>query len=82
MNLKVPAIAAACMMFAGLVGEAQAMPIAPAPSNDGPGVTLVWGGCGPGWHPTRWGGCRPNWGWGRRCWVRMTYWGPRRFCRW
>jgi hypothetical protein len=42
---------------------AQAMPLQSKPASDGP-LTLVAGGCGPGFHRGPYGGCRPNRGWG------------------
>ena len=55
---------AAPMLFAG--AAAQAMPavagVAPA---DASGITLVAGGCGPGFHRGAFGRCRSNFG-GRR----------------
>jgi hypothetical protein len=40
---------------------AGAMPIAPAsPGVSAPELTLVAGGCGPGFHRGPYGGCRPN----------------------
>lgn len=88
----VPTLAAASLMIAGVVFDAQAMPAAPIVTDQAPGVTLVAGGCGWGWHRGPWGGCRRNWGgpgygygygYGyRRCWWRPTPWGPRRVCNW
>lgn len=89
MRKIVPTLAAASLMIAGFVFDAQAMPTAPIATDHAPGVTLIAGGCGPGWHRGPYGGCRPNWGgyggWGpgyRRCWWRPTPWGPRRVCNW
>lgn len=86
----VPTLAAAGLMIAGVAFDAQAMPTAPITTDQVPGVRLVAGGCGIGWHRGPYGGCRRNFGgWGpgygygyRRCWWRPTPWGPRRVCRW
>ena len=51
--------AAAVALFAALPLSAEAMPIAPAGVADA-GVTLVAGGCGPGFHRGPLLGCRPN----------------------
>jgi hypothetical protein len=62
---------------------AQAMPVgAPAPQTSSGDITLVAGGCGPGFHRGPYGGCRPNGGpvLVRRCVWRMTPMGRRRFC--
>ena len=57
---------------------AGAMPIANTASNTEAGITLVAGGCGPGFHPGRFGNCRPNggFGYGRPGFVRPGF-GPR-----
>ena len=48
-----------------MAAVAQAMPFGKgAPSTDS-GITLVAGGCGPGFHRGPYGGCRPN-GYGPR----------------
>lgn len=82
----IPTLAAASFMLVGIAVDAQAMPAAPVTTDQTPGVTLVAGGCGPGWHRGPYGGCRRNWGrgWGPgpRCWWRPSPWGPRRTCRW
>ncbi|PSC04262.1 hypothetical protein SLNSH_14830 [Alsobacter soli] len=78
-------LAATFSLFAAAPFAAQAMPIQTNPAPDS-GVTLVAGGCGPGFHRGPWGGCRPNrrvWGPGpgfHRCVVRVhrTPWGVRR----
>jgi len=79
-------VAAAGFMLAGMTFAADAMPAAPVAPQQNPGLTLIAGGCGPGWHRGPYGGCRRNWGWGprpwRHCWWRHTPWGPRRICRW
>ncbi len=86
MTKIIPTLAAAGFMLAGVAFDAQAMPAAPVGGDQAPGLTLIAGGCGPGWHRGPYGGCRRNWGWGgpgwRRCWWRPTPWGPRRVCRW
>jgi hypothetical protein len=52
----------ALAFFAGLsvatFNAANAVPIAPV--NADTGITLVAGGCGPGWHRGPFGGCRRN----------------------
>ncbi len=52
---------AAAFITAALPLSAEAFPIssAPAAANDA-GVTLVSGGCGPGFHRGPFLGCRPN----------------------
>jgi hypothetical protein len=52
---------AAAFITAALPLSAEAFPVASAPaaSNDA-GVTLVAGGCGPGFHRGPLLGCRPN----------------------
>lgn len=80
-------LAAAGFIFAGAAADVQAMPAAAVPGAQAPGITLVAGGCGIGWHRGPYGGCRRNRFWGphpgwRRCWWRPTLWGPRRVCRW
>ncbi|MBV9701766.1 MAG: hypothetical protein JO163_03475 [Methylobacteriaceae bacterium] len=48
-------------MIALIPINAQAFPVPPAqPGYAIPGLTLVEGGCGPGWHRNAWGACRPN----------------------
>ncbi|WP_342791820.1 GCG_CRPN prefix-to-repeats domain-containing protein [Methylobacterium oryzihabitans] len=74
----------------GLASTAGATPLAVpgagAVAPDAP-VTRVAGGCGPGFFRTPRGFCRPfrAYGpprvYGRRCFVRPTPYGPRRFCR-
>ncbi len=56
-------LAAMAALISALPLSAQAMPVAPAPAADA-GVTLVAGGCGPGFHRGPFMGCRPN-GFGR-----------------
>jgi hypothetical protein len=51
------AAAVAAISFVAL--GAQAFPVARAPSTT-PEVTLVEGGCGPGFHRNELGHCRPN----------------------
>ncbi len=52
-------LAAMAALISALPLSAQAMPVAPAASADA-GVTLVSGGCGPGFHRGPFMGCRPN----------------------
>ena len=59
MSKTIKLAAAAAALFAALPLSAEAMPIAPASSADA-GVTLVAGGCGPGFHRGPFMGCRPN----------------------
>jgi hypothetical protein len=58
------------------MSPSRAMPIYPADKAASSDITLVFGGCGPGWHRGPYGGCRPLYncppGWhtgpyGRRC---------------
>ena len=67
-----------------LTGSAEAMPI-PAPYRADPGITLVAGGCGYGWHRNIYGNCvvnGPGWGGvvvaqdlrGRLLWRRRLAW--------
>ncbi|QXX75579.1 hypothetical protein MHY1_02403 [Methylovirgula sp. HY1] len=86
MMKMISTFAAAGFMLAGVAMDAQAMPAAaPVTTGQAPGITLVAGGCGPGWHRGPYGGCRRNGYWAhpgwRRCWWRHTPWGPRRICR-
>ena len=84
--LRKLSLAAAVAPFSGLaIANASAMPLAPATQDAEqatvPGVILVAGGCGIGFHRGPWGGCRPNLSPYWPChWVR-TPWGPRRVCR-
>jgi hypothetical protein len=89
--------ATAVTMLAGATLSAEAMPAAGSGSigisSEQSGLTLVAGGCGPGFHRGPYGGCRPNFGprraFGprrffapRRCFVtRGPYGGVRRVCR-
>lgn len=84
MTKIIPTLVAAGLLLTGLAFDAQAMPAAPVANDQAPGLTLIAGGCGPGWHRGPYGGCRRNMGWGPgpRCWFRPTPWGPRRVCRW
>jgi hypothetical protein len=50
-------------------GSANAAPVVPNLEHS-TNVIQVWGGCGPGWHPSRWGNCRPN---------RYGYYAPYRY---
>lgn len=63
----------AALGLATLVGSAQAMPVGTIATGDDAALTLVAGGCGPGFHRGPWGGCRRNFG------PRRFYYGPRRF---
>ena len=67
--------AAAAVMISALPISAEAFPVAtvPAASADA-GITLVAGGCGPGFHRGPLLGCRPN-----RVFVRPLIRRP--FCR-
>jgi hypothetical protein len=52
---------AAAFVTAALPLSAQAFPVATAPvASADAGVTLVAGGCGPGFHRGPFLGCRPN----------------------
>jgi hypothetical protein len=67
---------AAAIISLGSLAAAQAMPVAPAPSDGA--VTLVRDGCGLGEHRGPRGHCRPNMG--RFCPPGMHR-GPRGHCR-
>jgi len=61
MQMKYVSAAAAAMMAAVVSLNAQALPLSPAQSGQvEPLVTLVAGGCGPGFHRGPYGGCRAN----------------------
>jgi hypothetical protein len=61
MQMKFASTAAAAMMAAVVSFSAQALPLSPAQSGQAePLVTLVAGGCGPGFHRGPGGGCHPN----------------------
>lgn len=47
-------------MMLGTIAVAQAMPFSNVSSASAPEITLVAGGCGPGFHRGPYGGCRPN----------------------
>ena len=68
----------AALGLATLVGAAQAMPVGPVAAGDDAALTLVAGGCGPGFHRGPWGGCRPNFG-PRRFYGPRPFYGPGRF---
>ena len=68
---------AAAISVVSLTAHAMPMVKAFTVESDTPSITQVWGGCGPGFMPTRWG-CRPDPRWRgprRRC--GMTRWGWR-----
>jgi hypothetical protein len=52
--------AAAALALAAMPMSAEAFPVATAPVAHDAGVTLVAGGCGPGFHRGPMLGCRPN----------------------
>jgi hypothetical protein len=52
--------AAAAVLSAALPLSAEAMPVAGVPGASDAGVTLVAGGCGPGFHRGPFLGCRAN----------------------
>lgn len=52
--------AAAALLTAALPLSAEAFPAATTPVASDAGVTLVAGGCGPGFHRGPFLGCRPN----------------------
>jgi hypothetical protein len=59
----VPAATAAILLSLASFEGAAAWPVAaPLPATGGPEITLVEGGCGPGWHRTFGGRCVPNGG--------------------
>ena len=67
--------AAAALMMSALPLSAEAFPVATAPAaSANTGITLVAGGCGPGFHRGPFLGCRPN-----RFFVRPLVRRP--FCR-
>lgn len=96
MNTYSKLTAMASLLIAGIVltPTAQAAPLSPLlPGTlqaDAP-VTLVAQGCGPGFARGPYGGCRSFYGprrlygprpyYARRCFIRPTPYGPRRFCR-
>jgi hypothetical protein len=54
-------VAAIATLFSLVSFNAQALPGAPSPSENGaPVVTLIAGGCGIGFHRGPYGGCRVN----------------------
>ena len=82
MFTKAFAVAAGCLAVL-MSFDAGAVPVSPVPLAQHSLVTLIAGGCGPGWHRGPYGGCRRNFGpGGRRCWFQPTPYGPRRVCRW
>ena len=61
MNKTFATVFASSILAAMVSFQAQAMPIAPSQSGLAqPEVTLVEGGCGPGFHRGEFGRCRPN----------------------
>lgn len=92
-NLKTLGAAALVAGTLGLAGTAQAAPAAPAGLAGGSDlIQHVAQGCGPGFFRGPRGFCRPMRGYrrgyyapprfyGRRCVVRPTPYGSRRFCR-
>lgn len=61
MQMKFASAAAAAMLGAVVSFNAQALPVSPSPSGQAePLVTLVAGGCGPGFHRGPYGHCRAN----------------------
>jgi hypothetical protein len=61
MLAKLFAVAAGCT-FAVVSFDAGAVPASLFPLKQPSLVTLIAGGCGPGWHRGPYGGCRRNWG--------------------
>lgn len=62
-----PLSAAAFLALAA--SASQAMPVSGVDGASAPQITLVAGGCGPGWHRGPYGGCRRNGGpWGGPYW--------------
>ena len=55
---KILTVAALASGLAGLVPSAEAMPLASG-ATSAPEITLVAGGCGPGYARGPYGGCRP-----------------------
>ncbi len=76
MSYFIKRAAAAAVLIAALPFSAEAFPITTAPAAQADaGITLVSGGCGPGFHRGPLLGCRPN---------RVVLLGPvvrRPFCR-
>ena len=95
MHMPSKLAATAALLTAGiaLAPAAQAAPLGPLSSEvlqaDAP-ITPVAQGCGPGFFRGPSGGCRPFYGprrfygpgpyYARRCFIRPTPFGPRRFC--
>lgn len=91
-HLLASAVLAATVMVAGSAAQAFTLPAPPASPDSN--IERVAGGCGPGWFRDVYGNCRPGgppryyrpygygggYGYGPRCWVRPTPWGPRRVC--
>lgn len=86
----------ASLLIAGIVltptaRAAPFTPLLPGALQADASVTLVAQGCGPGFARGPYGGCRPFYGprrfyrprpyYARRCFIRTTPYGPRRFCR-
>ncbi len=78
--MRVPAAIFAIGCLIALAGSPQAAPAVPAGSPGKPAVTLVAGGCGPGFHRRfgrPWNECVPNGyygpGPGRRCPLGMHW---------
>jgi hypothetical protein len=90
MRSTILSFATATALVLGAV-SAQAMPaVTTAPGSDAAPIVTVAEGCGPGFHRNFRGFCRPNFGprfgvggpfGGPHCFVRDTFYGPRRICR-
>jgi len=72
------------VMAAAVVGGLAAAPVQAMPlgalADDGPGVTLVAQGCGPGWFRNPWGRCVPMGGapvYRPYAYAPGPYYGPR-----
>jgi hypothetical protein len=89
MKSKTVAGIVGALMVIGCPMAASAMPVNVIAAPPAPGVTLVSGGCGIGFHRGPWGGCRPNVVWraypGPRIYYRPAWhraWGWRHVHRW
>jgi hypothetical protein len=61
MSRKLSSAMAIAVLLSFAAVDAQAFPLTSAPAGTGtPDITLVEGGCGPGWHRGEFGRCRPN----------------------
>ena len=82
-------MAGAALIAGAWAADAMPATIA-APGADSTLVIPVAGGCGPGYHRNFIGACVPGgfyrpygygYGYGPHCFIRETFYGPRRICR-